>query len=289
MAIRKHDVVTADGRTLETYSEVEGRTALVFLPGTPCAGLPYQPALDAAASSGLGFVTYSRPGYSTSTRDEGRSVADCVADVATIAATLGLEQLHVVGWSGGGPHALACAALLPGLVHSVATIAGVAPWDAAGLDWLAGMGPENISEFGAAIAGAEALELYLEPLAEQLRAVTADEVANALGGLIGDVDRAALTGGFADYSAATLRAAVSAGIWGWLDDDLAFACDWGFSLAAITVPVTVWQGDDDRMVPFSHGRWLADAIPGATRRLLTGEGHLSLGITRFADVVAELL
>lgn len=285
----RYDVVTSDGRTLETYAVAGTDAALLFIPGTPCAGLPFRPAVEAARWAGLGFITYSRPGYSTSTRRAGRSVADCVADVETIATTLEVERLHVVGWSGGGPHALACGALLKGVVASVATIAGVAPWGASGLDWLAGMAPENHEEFGAALAGEEALEEHLRPAAAQLRSITADAIANVLGGLVGEADKTALTGEFAEYSAATFRAAVSAGIWGWLDDDLAFTRDWGFPLSSISVPVTVWQGDDDRMVPFAHGAWLADAVPNASPRLLAGEGHLSLGVTRFPEIVAGLV
>ena len=141
-----------------------------------------------------------------STRQAGRSVADCVEDVARSPTALGLERLHVVGWSGGGPHALACAALLPELVASAATLAGVAPWDAEGLDWLDGMAEENHEEFGAALAGDDALTRFLEPFAARARdRRTADTVAEMLGGLVTDVDRRALTGEFADSRRRSFR------------------------------------------------------------------------------------
>jgi pimeloyl-ACP methyl ester carboxylesterase len=256
--------------------------------GTPSAGIPFEPVVAEVARRGLRFVTYSRPGYAGSTRREGRTVADCAEDVAAIANALGLERIHVVGWSGGGPHALACAALLPDRVAGAATLDGVAPGAADGLDWLAGMARENLDEFGAAREGPDALRRFLEPRARPRVDVTGERLAAELGGLLTEVDRQALAGPFADFLAATDRAAVSTGVWGWLDDDLAFARDWGFALADVDVPVHVWHGRHDVMVPPAHGLWLADNVPGAELRLLEDEGHLSL-VGRFDMVVEELL
>jgi pimeloyl-ACP methyl ester carboxylesterase len=139
------------------------------------------------------------------------------------------------------------------------------------------MGPENVDEFGAAAASRAALETLLAAWSEALSTVTADEIAESLGGLVDDVDRAALTGEFAETMARMVRRALSSGTAGWVDDDLAFVKPWGFDLAAIAVPASVWQGGHDRMVPFAHGQWLAAAIPGAQAHLYDDEGHLSLG------------
>jgi pimeloyl-ACP methyl ester carboxylesterase len=281
-------IALAGGRELEAWATEGESTDAVFLHvGTPGAGIPFEPMVEAAVRRGCRFVTYSRPGYSRSTRRAGRSVADCVADVAALARELGLERLYVVGWSGGGPHGLACAALLPELVASAATLAGVAPW-ANDLDWLGGMAEENVTEFGAARAGEEALARFIEHAAAEHRGVTADTVAEPLGGLVTDVDKAALDGALAEYLATAMRAALSTGFWGWFDDDLAFARDWGFSLDDIAVPVTVWQGRQDAMVPYGHGAWLASHIAGARGMLIEDEGHLSL-LARFDDVVDDLV
>jgi pimeloyl-ACP methyl ester carboxylesterase len=289
MATVTHDVATPDGRRLAVRSAgAPGARAVLLLTGTPSGGLVFEPFAAAAQARGLSFVAYSRPGYGDSTRRRGRSVGDCAEDVATLAGTLGLERLYVVGWSGGGPHALACAALLPGLVASAATLAGVAPHDAGGLDWSAGMGPENVEEFRRASEGAAALVPFLETYAAELAEVTAEQVADALGGLVTDVDRAALTGELAEYIAAEFREAVRTGVDGWLDDDLAFLRDWGFALDAIGAPVTVWQGAQDLMVPFAHGEWLAANVAGARARLLPDAGHISL-VSGFAEIVDDLL
>jgi pimeloyl-ACP methyl ester carboxylesterase len=285
----RRDIVTADDRTLEVWATPSRSSALLLILGTPCAGLPYRPAVASAAARDLQYLSYSRPGYGSSTRQPGRSVVDCTSDVRTIAVALGVERLLVIGWSGGGPHALACAAGLEGLVVSAATLAGVAPWSAEGLDWLAGMAPENVAEFGAAREGEAALERYLTPAAAALRDVTGASVADALGGLVSEVDRASLTGEFAEASAEAFREAVREGPWGWLDDDLAFARDWGFRLDTIRVPVAVWQGDQDLMVPFAHGAWLAEHVRGARAELHSGEGHLSLAVNRFDDIVEDLV
>jgi pimeloyl-ACP methyl ester carboxylesterase len=279
----------SDGRLLEGWaSEGASPRGLLFHVGTPCAGIPFAPMVAEAIARDLRFVTYSRPGYAGSTRQEGRSVADCCDDVVAVAEALGLERLHAVGWSGGGPHALAGAALLADLVTPTATLAGVAPWGASGLDWLEGMAQENLDEFGAALQGREALEGYLAPVLDDIRSRTGANVAEALGGLVTDVDRAALTGELADYLATLNAEAVANGPWGWLDDDLAFTRDWGFALDHVSTPVSVWQGRQDAMVPYAHGEWLARHVPGAQPRLFEDEGHISL-IGRFGSVIDDLV
>jgi pimeloyl-ACP methyl ester carboxylesterase len=223
------DVPTPDDRRLAV--EVAGPQdgdVVVFHTGTPSAGSLFAPLLEAGAERGLRHVSYSRPGYGDSNRQQGRTIADCAHDVAAIAEALGVERFYTTGNSGGGPHALACAALLPDRVHSAATTAGVAPFDAEGLDWLAGMGQENVDEFAAQQAGDSELQAFLERSAEELRSLTGDQVLAALGDLISEADRAVLTGAFAEHVAASLREALRKGIWGWFDDDKAFFAEWGF-------------------------------------------------------------
>jgi pimeloyl-ACP methyl ester carboxylesterase len=284
--------------------------------GTPIGLVQYPPTVQAASDRGLRVILAARPGYEGSTPRPGRRVADVAEDTAAVLDELGADTFVTVGWSGGGPHALACAAALPGRCLAAASIAGVAPYRADGLDWLAGMGPENVAEFGAALRGEAALTEFLEREAAGLRTVTGEGVAKALGGLVIEADQAVLTGEFADYVAAGLRAATSAGVAGWRDDDLAFTRDWGFSLgwappspvqaaqaaqavqavqaaqtaqAVQAAPVTVWQGDQDQMVPFAHGQWLAAHIPGARAHLMPGEGHLSMTVSAFDRILDDLL
>jgi len=278
------------GRALEVaVSGPADGVPLITHHGTPGAAVPYAPAVEAAAERGLRHVVYSRPGYAGSDRDEGRDVAGCAADVAAILDALDAQRCYTYGESGGGPHALACAALLPDRVVKAATIAGVAPWDAEGLDWLAGMGEGNQTEFAAIQAGPDALRQFLEQARASLAALTGEQVAASLGDLIGEADRAALTGAFADHLATTIGAAVGAGTDGWFDDDMAFVRPWGFDLSAMSVPVTVWQGDDDRMVPFAHGEWLVEHIPGARAALRPNEGHLSISEAARGEILDDLL
>ncbi len=262
---------------------------MVFHTGTPSGGDLFEGWVAAGAQRGLRHVAYSRPGYGGSDRRPGRTVADCAQDVAAIADELEIERFYTVGWSGGGPHALACAAVLGDRVLAAATLAGVAPYRADGLDWLDGMGDENIEEFAAAAAGKVELAAYLESAAAEIVGVVADQLRDALGGLISAVDHAALSGEMGEYMVQSTDVGLGGGTAGWLDDDLAFLADWGFELRAIARPVTVWQGSQDRMVPFAHGRWLAAQIPGAKARLLADEGHLSLVVGRYGAVLDELI
>ena len=97
-----------------------------------------------------------------------------------------------------------------------------------------------------------------------------------------------LTGRYAEHSAQGMRGAIAHGYWGWFDDDLAFVRDWGFDLDAIEVPVTTWQGRQDRFVPLAHGEWLAANVPGAKARLLDDHGHLSLAVAHFDLILDDL-
>lgn len=281
----------AGGRDLEVLVDgPEGGTVLLFHSGTPSAAVRNPLITNPAAKRGLRMVCYSRPGYASSTPSPGRSVADAAEDVEAILDALAAERFLTLGWSGGGPHALACAALLSERCLAAATIAGVAPYGAAGLDWLAGMGQDNIDEFGAALEGEVAVSEFLEKAAADLAHVTGPVLADALGGLAGGVDKAALTGELADVLAESFRRSVSTGIAGWRDDDLAFTRPWGFELKSMRVPVAVWQGARDLMVPFDHGRWLAANVAGAQSRLLDDEGHISLlnHIDRILEDLVEL-
>jgi len=270
-------VRTPDGRDLEVLLMGDpGGLPLVFIPGTPTAIAPYPDLSAAAAERGLRVVGWSRPGYAGSTHRAGRTVADAAEDVATILDALGHDRFVVLGWSGGGPHAIACAAMLPDRCGAAASLAGVAPYDLMGEDWFRDMGKENVDEFRVAIERPQDLWALIEPQAPEIAAITGADVVSMLDGLVDEVDRAALTGEFAEVMAENFRRAVSTGVAGWHDDDLAFVRAWGFDLADITVPVSVWQGEHDLMVPFPHGQFLAAHIPTAVGHLYPDEGHLSL-------------
>ena len=288
--VRRSNVLLTDGRVVEVamVGPKDG-TPVVFHTGTPSSVFLFEPFMEAAEARGLRYVTYSRPGYGNSTRQADRTVADCASDTVQIANRLGLGRFFTIGWSGGGPHALACSALLSDRVIAAASVAGIAPWDSPDLNYLAGMGEENIEEFNAAIAGPNELRSYLERAASSLAQVTGDEIIAALGGLVGNVDKRALSGEFGTFLAENTRAALKNGFWGWFDDDLAFVRNWGFDLARIAVPVTVWQGAQDKMVPFSHGQWLAAHIPGVRAFLLPEHGHLSLAVGSFGRILDDLI
>ncbi len=290
MDVTEFSLDVGGGRSLDVrVAGPEDGIVLVSHHGTPSTGRPFRPYVEAAAERGLRLVTYSRPGYAGSTRQPGRSVADCAGDTARIADHLAADRFYSIGQSGGGPHTLACAALLPDRVISCATTAGVGPWGADGLDFLAGMAQENVEELSAAVEGGEALQRNLESQAENLRQATAADLAEALGGLVSPVDVAALTGEFAEHATAMLHDSISTGVGGWFDDDIAFVHPWGFDLADIRVPVTVWQGAQDRMVPFAHGRWLVAHVAGAKARLFDDEGHLSLVVGSFPLILDDLM
>jgi len=283
-------VTLADGRSIDVLTTGrEDGFPLVVHKGTPGGLVPDARVVAAAAERGLRVVMTARPGYEGSTARPGRRVADVAGDVSEVLDALGFGEFVSIGFSGGGPHTLACAALLPGRCLATASVAGVAPHDADGLDFLSGMGPENVEEFGLAARGADVLTPFLEKEAAALGRVTGEQVIAAFGGLISEADAGVLTGDFADEIAAGLRSAVREGIAGWRDDDLAFVTDWGFSLAALAGRAAIWQGDQDNMVPFPHGQWLAANIPAARVHLEPGAGHLTMTVTAIDRILDDLL
>jgi pimeloyl-ACP methyl ester carboxylesterase len=290
MQTQRRLVRMADGRDIDVLTAgPDDGLPLVIHEGTP-VGLVLNAKLgNAATERGLRPVLTARPGYERSTPRPGRKVADVAADVAAVLDELGAREFVSIGFSGGGPHSLACAALLPDRCLAAASVAGVGPYRAEGLDFMAGMGPENVEEFSLALRGAEALTPFLEKEAAELSDITGEQIASALGGLISGADAAALTGQFADDLAAALRAAVREGTDGWLEDDLAFTVDWGFSLTALAGRAAIWQGDQDNMVPFAHGQWLAAHAPGARVHLEPGAGHLTMTVTAIGRILDDLL
>jgi pimeloyl-ACP methyl ester carboxylesterase len=282
----------SDGRQIhfECSGPVDqGAQVLVFHHGTPGAALLWDRLVGAALTFGWRVVTLSRPGYATSGRQAGRSVANAVADVRAVLDHLGAGSFVASGWSGGGPHALACGALLAPRCAAVATIAGVAPYyGVTDLDWTAGMGPENVEEFEALIKGDPGLERRIAEEMRSLAGIQPHQLVEALPGLLSKPDRVVLEGESAGFFAAWFRLAASTGSDGYWDDDQAFMAPWGFDLESITIPVSVWRADQDLMVPSSHGAWLAAHIPTAADVPIDGEGHVSLMVRYIDDIVARL-
>lgn len=276
---RELDVTTPDGRHLEgVVTGPEDGDLLVFHHGTPGAGVVYPNLAQAAADRGLRTLFYSRPGYGTSTPQDGRRVGDVQTDTEHLIDSLGVDRYWAFGWSGGGPHALACAALAPQRCRGVAAIASPAPY--AGQDgglearWVEGMGEANVEEFDAAAAGSQALDAFL---AEVDRAeFTREAVLADLETLLSPVDVAAFDGALADYMVEGMQQGLFRSTAGWRDDDLAFMTPWGFDVGSIDVPVCLAYGDEDRMVPGQHGDWLTTHLPRADVLHEPGEGHLSL-------------
>ena len=290
MAHRLTTIKAADGRALGVaqWGDPDG-TPVLSLHGTPGSRFGRPPDEDGLARAGLRVVTYDRPGYGISDRRPGRRVVDCVEDVAAIADALGIDRFAVTGGSGGGPHALAVAARLGDRVTAAECRVGAAPFDAEGLDWWDSMDPENVREFGWAIEGEQVLQPNLARQAEADLARIAKDPSKILSDdwQLADADRDKLARPDVQrVFVEDMRSAYAAGVWGWVDDDLAFVTGWGFSLDEIKVPVTVRYGSQDVLVPAGHGAWLASHVPAAKVVVHTEGGHLSDPDTRIEELRA---
>jgi len=261
------DLELSGGRILHLYdaaaAEADGRLAVFWHHGTPNIGAPPEPLFPAAARLGVRWVSYDRPGYGGSTPSPGRDVASAAADVARIADALGIGQFAVMGHSGGGPHALACAALLPERVLGVVSVAGLAPFGAQGLDWFAGMTPSGLASLRAAAQGRAAKESY----------EASDPEFDPE--MFTPADHAALAGSWS-WLDSVVGPALERGPGGLIDDDLAYVAPWGFDPGRIGAPLLLLHGGQDRVVPASHGEWLARHCPSAELWRSPEDGHLSV-------------
>jgi pimeloyl-ACP methyl ester carboxylesterase len=264
-----------DGRELEILDNgITSDKAIIFHHGTPHHASAWSSWLEDAANRGIRALSYSRAGYGTSDRNFGRSVFSNNSDISLLLDGKNISSFVAIGWSGGGPHALANT-----FDHrnvGAITLAGVGEFGASDLDFLEGMGPENHDEFGAALKGEAEIDSWMNANAGSMKNVTGAEIKEAFGGLIGDADKAVIEGDFADQMAATMRSGLAVSFDGWIDDDLAFVRPWGFNVSDISKPVFIWQGDDDFMVPHAHSKWLAEHIPGSQLKFVPGHGHISL-------------
>ncbi|MGN6204505.1 alpha/beta fold hydrolase [Humibacter sp.] len=267
----ERDLELADGRTVRFWDTgVQGRggagLTLIWHHGTPQTGRLIPPVVEPALARGIRVVSCTRAGYVGTSTLEGRTVKDAAADVVAVASELGLERYATAGASGGGPHALACAALDPERVVGVVTLAGIAPFMDAG-DWFAGMASPDALQ--AALRGGrderrrhgETAEFDLESFVDTDWAVLEEEWA-PLG---------------ADANRASVEATAGAEPpWGEIDDDVAFTTPWGFDLSAIGCPTLVVQGGRDRVVPRAHGQWQAEHLPRGQFWLRPNDGHVSV-------------
>jgi pimeloyl-ACP methyl ester carboxylesterase len=283
-------VSTPDGRTLTVREGgVPDGVPVLVHHGTPGSSLLYAPHVRDAEARGIRLLSYDRPGYGGSTRNEGRSAADCAADVTAICDALGVERLCTWGVSGGGPHVLATAALLPDRIAAAAALASVAPYGVDGLDFTEGMGEMNVESFEASRGSEEAHRAQHEIELAGLLETTPGQLLEAWASILGPADREVLTGELAEWALEQINAGIRPSSDGWFDDDVVFVKPWGFDVASIRVPVLVWQGEQDKFVPFGHGRWLAANIPGAEARLTPEDGHLTIGESRIGEVHAWLV
>jgi pimeloyl-ACP methyl ester carboxylesterase len=264
--VTETDLALGDGRTLHVYDtgtgDGTGGLAVFWHHGTPSTGAPPEPLFAAAAERGIRWVSHDRPGYGGSSPRPGRDVASAAADVTSIAGALGIDRFAVMGDSGGGPHALACAAILPGRVLATVCMSGPAPFGADGLDWFAGMAPSGAAEYRAAATGRAALEAYFASAGFDPAVFT-------------PADHTAVFGAWS-WLGTVAGQALATDQGGMVDDDLAYVTPWGCDPREISTPVLFVHGAQDRLVPSSHAMWLARRCRTAELWLRPDDGHVSI-------------
>jgi pimeloyl-ACP methyl ester carboxylesterase len=245
--------------------------------GTPGSRLGVAPRSTLLYQLGIRLIAYDRPGYGQSTRDEGRAVRDAASDVAAVADWLGLDTFAVIGRSGGGPHALACAAVMPDRVTRAAAMVSLAPQVgplSMGVSWTEGMGPDNVDAYARAARGVEAISADVTARSSSIRADPNILIRQLIAeGHYAD-QRVIADAGIRRVLRDSYQEAFHQSGDGWIDDLVAFNCDWGFLVTDISVPVLLWHGRDDIFSPVQHSVWLDQHIPDTELRLEHGKAHL---------------
>jgi pimeloyl-ACP methyl ester carboxylesterase len=260
--ITEFDLDLGGGRTLHAYDAGgPGGLAVVWHHGTPGVGGPPRPLFEAAERLGIRWLSYDRPGYGGSTRRPGRNVASSAACAGAVADALGIATFAVMGHSGGGPHALACASLLPERVLGAVIVSGLAPYDAPGLDWFDGVSAPLTASLHAALQGLEARERF-------------EAVGTRRDPGFTLADLAALAGPWRWLG--EVRLATGHGVAGLIDDEISYVTSWGFDPAQADVPVLLVHGRLDRIIPATHAEWLARRLPLSELRLTDEDGHISV-------------
>jgi pimeloyl-ACP methyl ester carboxylesterase len=287
--IETRTIPVGSGRELcvELAGEPDGKPIL-FHPGEPMSRHLYGGWVADAEKKGIRLIGYDRPGYGGSTPHPGYTVASIAADVQAIAEALGHDRLGIWGISGGGPYALACAALLPEVTVAVAAVASIAPYGVEGFDFFAGMGESNVEGFKLYFSDPAEARRDLREGREEILASTPEGLAEDIESLLSPADAEVLTGDLARWLTETNKVAVSPGDQGWWDDGVAHLTSWGFDLRDIRVPVKIWHGRQDRFVPVQHGQWLAATVPGAEADISDRDGHLTM-IGRIGEIHDWLL
>jgi pimeloyl-ACP methyl ester carboxylesterase len=275
----EHRIDLPDGRVLAVaeWGDPDGMP-FIGMHGTPGGRISWWKDPTIYHRFGMRRFTFDRAGYGDSTRNHGRSVVDVVDDVRHLADALGLDTFTLSGGSGGGPHALATAALLPDRVIRCLAAVSVAPYGPEGLDgpdWIAGMTEGNVVEFNAAIEG----EAALTRLCTDLRAMSLDRLMeNRLDWMGDDYELSEADMEQMRKHLVRTRAHIANGLAnnadGWIDDNLAMVKPWGFDVSAIRVPVLLTYGRTDVLVPAAHGDWLAEHVPGAIAWVDDESGHM---------------
>lgn len=287
------EVPTPDGRWLAAeLAGAEDGELVVFHNGAPGSRRLFEGQVRNCARRGLRIVCASRPGYDGSPRQRGRAYGDNPADTEALLDFLGVERAYVIGHSCGGAPALADAAKLQDRVRAVVVSASMARRLEMGPSWWEGLEEANGEELAALQEGEPALWEFVEQRRDGMRQVQEAEQITGhpdFGRLYSETDRACFEGEFLSFALETFGLIERDRIDGWIDDDYALYGDWGFDLGDVAGPVTIWQGGTDRIVPVAHAEWLAEHVPGAKFELLPDEGHVSLLVRRFSEMLDEAL
>jgi pimeloyl-ACP methyl ester carboxylesterase len=278
-----------DGRRLgfAEYGDPQG-TPIVYFHGWPSSRLEARVMRKTISEMGLRILAPDRPGYGLSEFKPGRAIVDWAEDTCALADHLNLGRFAVLGISGGGPYAVACAARLPERLTRVLLVCSMGPTE--NPEATKGMVPLN--------RGLLAFARNAPWLAQRvagfcLRALwgTGDQVIpEQIEACLPERDRITLADHelrklLTDSSREGLRPGVDGAAW----EGFLFSRPWGFDLQQIRVPVSLWHGEKDVVVPPSMGHFLAKAIPGCKARFYPDDGHFSLPFSRMTEILSAAI
>ncbi len=280
-------VELSDGRSLSfaSFGDPAGRPVFYFH-GFPGSRFEPQSNHEAYLKAGIRLLALDRPGIGYSTRKNKRQLLDWPDDVVEVAKILNLEKFSVLGVSGGGPYALACARAIPGYLDKVTVACGLGPMDAPNAT--SGMMLSNRILFSYGRFFPPLLRLSVSLMVRQLSSKPVKGFEKFVKGLP-EPDRLVLSGANAqELVLASAVEGVRQGSKPLLEEISIYSKFWGFELSDLNVPVSLFQGEADIDVPASMARYQAELIPNCELNLYPTDGHFSLLVNRIDEIIASL-
>lgn len=289
MAKLNQQITLPDGRKLgyDEHGPPDGEP-LFYFHGTPSSRIEFNQVRNDSLleSLNLRLIVPDRPGMGLSSLQPGRCFLDWPRDVIFLADHLGFDRFAIVGYSGGGPYAAACARSIPERITKAGIVSGTGPFTEQAL--MEGIPKTNRDYFDLSHQNPWLSRMMIRMMGMMTRIAPGKIIANMMSTLP-EADRIVMNQpDVQQIFLAMFREALRQGPRGAQHETRLMVTAWDFKPQDIQVPVYLWHGEEDRNAPIAMGHYMANAIPNSQAKFYPGEGHLSL-FKKYAEEIFRTL